>query len=317
MCRLAVLLHDIAKTISTKEPYAEEARECGMADEALRTMKSLSSLLSDTSLDDLSVIIATCSGPLAQGDRVRLIEYGGHAIYVKEGALGDGVGAKIWRVARIMCQRMVDEPALCMEGKDVLEVGAGCGACGFLAGKMGAHQVVVSDYVDQLLLNLKDALHRNEFPGEEMDGDTKEWNNGNVAVRFIDWEDSVALLKQTPVEIKSPAALDGDSSRTLAPSVPEESTFDIILGTDVLYEWPMVQSLSATLKHRLRPDGTAYICNAVRDQAMFDAFVESMRSRDLDVCVTHLDTEITDEHESFCRDMIYEGGYVWVVIRHA
>ncbi|KAI8111253.1 hypothetical protein M9434_004825 [Picochlorum sp. BPE23] len=308
--RLAVLLHDIAKTISTKEPYAEEARECGMADEALRTMKSFSHVLSDTLLDDLSVIIATCSGPLAQGDRVRSIEYGGHTIYIKEGALGDGVGAKVWRVARIMCQKMVDDPALCVEGKDVLEVGAGCGACGFLAGKMGAHQVVVSDYVDQLLLNLKEALHRNEFPGQQVGDRDQEWNNGNVAVRFIDWEDSVALLEQqTPVDIKSPAALDGESSRIVAPGVPEESKFDIILGTDVLYEWPMVQSLSATLQHRLRPDGTAYICNAVRDQAMFDAFIDSMRSRHLDVSVSHLDTETTHEQESFCREQEYEGGY--------
>eukprot|EP00889_Picochlorum_renovo_P007482 jgi/Picre1/34512/NNA_001980.t1 len=76
------------------------------------------------------------SGPLAQGDRVRSIEYGGHTIYIKEGALGDGLEPRLESCA-IMCQKMVDDPALCVEGKDVLEVGAGCGACGFLQERWG------------------------------------------------------------------------------------------------------------------------------------------------------------------------------------
>ena len=324
--RLAVLVQEISQQVSSKEPYAEEARECGLSERALKTMKRLKGG-DDTTMrmmDDLSMIIAACSGPLAQGDRIKTITYGGHDVIVKEGALGDGVGAKLWRVARIMCHRMAEDYKDMILEKDVLEVGAGVGACGFLAAKLGAKHVVITDYVDKLLLNLKDALVLNVTSGNHNPADDG-WTMDNVSVRFLDWEDSVIFLNKDDNSSKStpppPAALDGECSRKVAPGVPENFQFDTIIGTDVLYEWPMVQSLSATIKHRLKMGGTAYICNAVRDQEMFDALVECIRGRDLLVQVDQIDNNLLEEQQakdpsSFCRDQDYEGGYVLVVIKH-
>jgi len=324
--RLAVLVHEISQQVSSKEPYAEEARECGLSERALITLKRLQGS-DDTTMkmmDDLSMIIAACSGPLAQGDRVKTITYGGHDVVVKEGALGDGVGAKLWRVARIMCHRMAEDYSNMILEKDVLEVGAGVGACGFLAAKLGAKNVFITDYVDKLLLNLKDALALNITPGSCSHPDDG-WTSDNVNVRFLDWEDSVIFLNKNKDSSKvippPPAALDGECSRNVAPGVPENLQFDTIIGTDVLYEWPMVQSLSAAIKHRLKKGGTAYICNAVRDQEMFDALVECIEGRDLLVQVDHIDNHVLEEQQdndssTFCRDQDYEGGYVWVVIKH-
>jgi predicted nicotinamide N-methyase len=311
--KLAVLLRDVARTLSEQkgEAYASEAASCGLADRAVATMKRYQH--SPDLLDDLSAIIVACSGPLAQGDKVVTLSFGGYEVTVKEGALADGVGAKLWRVARIMCEKMVRDMQAMIRGKSVLEVGAGVGACGFLAAKMAATSVVISDYVDKLLVNLKDALELN-FQGElSNDGG---WTRANAAVRFIDWEDSV---NRNDGEGAPPAAaLDGDSSRTIAPHVDTDSKFDTILGTDVLYEWPMVKSLSSCIKQRLAPGGTAYICNAIRDQAMFDALVDCIRDKDLVVDVQSLDVErdAPNEDGRWCQDDAYEGGFVFLTISH-
>lgn len=333
MTRLAVLLEEIAKQVSEKEPYAEEARECGMADRALRTMKLIQRMcdgrgdsdgLPEQMMNSVSSILAACSGPLAQGNTIKRISFANHDIVVKEGALGDGVGAKLWRVARIMCHRMIDDADRMVAGKTVLDVGAGVGACGFLASKLGAEQVLITDYVDTLLSHLKDALELN-FPECSSDGDPDAWTRDATGIRFLDWEESVRYLMKgdattTGTEKRPPpAALDGESSGKVAPGVPEDLVFDTIIGTDVLYEWPMVRSLSAAIKHRLKPGGRAYICNAVRDQAMFDAFIDSIQSRGLTVSVEQISNEVVlreDDVSTFCQDQDYEGGYVWVEISH-
>jgi hypothetical protein len=43
----------------------------------------------------------------------------------------------------------------------VLEIGSGCGPCGILAAKLGAQQVMLTDYVDAILRNLRDCMHLN------------------------------------------------------------------------------------------------------------------------------------------------------------
>ena len=95
----------------------------------------------------------------------------------------------------------------------------------------------------------------------------------------------------------------------MAPSVEADAKFQTIIGTDVLYEWPMVNSLSSCIRERLAPGGIAYICNAVRDQEMFDALIECIRSKDLVVEVDALDVVPTND-EGWCQDA-YEGGFVW------
>ena len=338
--KLAVLVKDIALSLLDRgEAYVSEAVACGMAQRALSTLKRCQD--NPEMMDDLSTIIVACSGPSAQGDKVTKLAFGGveqgchYEIIIKEGALADGVGAKLWRVARIMCERMVCDREEMIRGKTVLEVGAGVGACGFLASKLGASSVVISDYVDKLLLNLREALGLN-MPDEE--GDEDGWTRGCTSVRFIDWEDSVDRGDGSVVagdgsggsvtSVKSggdggncvtgsvppPAALDGDSSRSLAPVVEAGAKFQTIIGTDVLYEWPMVNSLSSCIKERLAPNGTAYICNAVRDQEMFDALIECIRSKDLAVEIDALDV-VTTNDEGWCQEDAYEGGFVFVRIR--
>lgn len=339
---------------------------------------------------------------MASGVRVRTISYQGTPITVKEGALGDGVGAKVWTVAHTLCQEMVEHPSI-VQGCSVLEIGAGCGPCGLLAAKLGATEVDISDYVDQLLLNLRDALHLNGFEltaattanersgdgagavekreeicGEEVEFDESwdpeedggsecsdldaffgealaksgdsaaaaAWEIGPVAVRFLDWKDSVIYLSKQGQKNSSDAAresisdkidaagpgtvsdaneekvtgsycaLDGVSSRSVAPGIPASKQYDVILGTDILYEWAMAESVAAAVAHRLRPGGRALICNAVRDQKMFDALIANMRLQGLRVGVIQIEPRQEDGGVA-PHDQPYEGGFVLVAVEHA
>lgn len=322
-------------------------------------------------LELISAGLTACSGPMASGVRVRTLTYNGVAIRVKEGALGDGVGAKVWTVAHTLCKELVRHPEI-VRGKSVLELGAGCGACGLLAAKLGAAQVVLTDYVDQLLANLRDALHLNfslEGDSPILHGDAggmeatlqqqleslevsdddcaelpeydaeKPWEVANASVRFIDWADSVAYLEDSSALLKrgrshdlaraashtsmasiesrssSYSALDGLSTRSVAPGVATRRRFDVVIGTDVLYEWPMTESLAAAMAHRLKPGGLGLLCNAVRDQAMFDALVVQLRRRGLRVGLTSVQPKFEDGGVA-PHDQEYEGGFLLIAMEH-
>lgn len=370
-----------------------QARQCGLHDLAVKTLKACPEH-QEAVLDALSTIISVCSGPMASGVRLKSISFDDmYEIIIKEGSLGDGVGAKLWLVARMMCRELIQHPEHIVD-KTVLEIGAGVGACGILAGKIGAHAVVISDYVDQLLLNLQEALLLN-FPHAESGTtlgqpgcttqhkeeevlavswerkridmhtaantqtmeesvDEKAWTVGHVGVRFVDWEDSLRQcscydrsnnpsddsekkenasddgrsrnndsVAETNINSRHPLdtssvqynPLDGASTRSIAPGIPPHVTFDVIIGTDVLYEWPMTKSLPAVLHHRLSPGGTAFICNAIRDQEMFDSLVDTMQSHGLHVEVNPIDPSNEEAQHAFCKGQQYEGGYVWVQVR--
>lgn len=357
----------------TLDSYWSQARKAGACAKLTALLKRCSpGEDDDDALEAMSAIITACSGPMASGDRIRTFQYGELPVTVKEGALGDGVGAKVWTVAHTLCQEMVASPGM-VQGRTVLEIGAGCGVCGFLAGKLGAQRVVVSDYVDQLLVNLREALHLNGFSpsvGEQRaagdvssaaaqgnggresleawdpeDDSASEcsdldaffaaggggqraeqlsWEAGNVEIRFVDWRDSVAALKGDGAaegtahsEGKASAiklshyALDGPSTRSAAPGLGLEERFDVIIGTDVLYEWSMAESVAAVIAHRLRPDGVALLCCAVRDQAMFDALIGNMGGLGLDVKVEAIHPRAED-NGVVSSEQEYEGGYVMV-----
>jgi predicted nicotinamide N-methyase len=378
-----------------------QARKAGAVPILTALLKRRGIAEDETAMDLISSIIAACSGPMASGVRIRTLYYQGLPITVKEGALGDGVGAKVWTVAHTLCQEMAENHQI-VAGQSTLEIGAGCGPCGILAAKIGAKEIVISDYVDQLLLNLRDALHMNGLSGEqnaelgskkledkvgvvwsgenvveenelvldenwdpEDDKDVSEcsdldaflrgeggeeerdgeednaaatgaslpWEAGLTSIRFLDWADSVDYLNRkengeseveeestvapvaTTAKTSNHAALDGFSSRSVAPGIPNSKQFDVVLGTDILYEWEMAESVAAAVAHRLKPGGRALICNAVRDQKMFDTLIENMRKQGLRVGVNQIKPRQEDGGVA-PHDQPYEGGFVLVAAEH-
>ena len=220
------------------------------------------------------------------------------------------------------CREMASQPSI-VRGCSVLEIGAGCGACGILAAKLGARRVVLGDYVGAVLQNLRDCVHlnaagsggeaaaaagaaaqgrqaaageaaqgRQAAAGEAADGadwdpedasecdsddfdallaeasgrggsgsgndaqqrqqpgDTAAWDAGAMHVRFHDWQHDVdclseserAALAATPgvpatTEVPPGASIDTASNECGAPGMDAQEQFDVVIGTDILYEW--------------------------------------------------------------------------------
>lgn len=199
---------------------------------------------------------------------------------------------------------MASHPGI-VRGCSVLEIGAGCGACGILAAKLGASRVVLGDYVGAVLQNLRDCVHLNaagssgeaaeasdaagqqeaaaeaagdadwdpedasecgsddfdallaEASGRGSGGGQQQrqqgsaaWDAGAMHVRFHDWQHDVdslseserAALAATPgvpatTEIAPGASIDTASNECGAPGIDAQERFDVVIGTDILYEW--------------------------------------------------------------------------------
>lgn len=66
----------------------------------------------------------------------------------------DGLGGEVWAGAYVLCEFLEAHKAW-VQGRDVLELGAGCGLCGLVSAALGARRVVLTDeYPDLLELNI-------------------------------------------------------------------------------------------------------------------------------------------------------------------
>lgn len=66
----------------------------------------------------------------------------------------DGLGGEVWAGAYVLCEFLETHEAW-VQGRNVLELGAGCGLCGLVSAALGARRVVLTDeYPDLLELNI-------------------------------------------------------------------------------------------------------------------------------------------------------------------
>ncbi|GLC34911.1 hypothetical protein PLESTB_001177200 [Pleodorina starrii] len=147
----------LQQAVESRSAYAEEARQAGV----VPLLTRLLGLTEDEEvLDACSAIIAACSGPMATAGKVSTFMYDGAAVHIREGALGDGLGAKVWMVAHMLCLELASNRGL-VAGARVLELGSGCGVCGLAAAALGAGHVVLSDVEGPVLRNLRSCMHLN------------------------------------------------------------------------------------------------------------------------------------------------------------
>ena len=134
-------IFEMLEAMRDSPAYAEEARRAG----AVSCMTSLikSSQANEEEMDAAASIISICSGMMACGGKIRSFDYGaGVKVTVREGALGDGLGSKVWSVSHAFSRLLVSHPELVRDEK-VLEIGAGCGINGIVAAKLGAAEVIL------------------------------------------------------------------------------------------------------------------------------------------------------------------------------
>eukprot|EP00882_Tetradesmus_deserticola_P028274 GHRQ01031490.1.p1 GENE.GHRQ01031490.1~~GHRQ01031490.1.p1 ORF type:complete len:129 (+),score=17.93 GHRQ01031490.1:368-754(+) len=94
-------ISELRQDLQRGSSYIEEANRLGVTQVLT---KLLANTNDENTMDAVSRIIAACSGPLACGGKVSSFVYDNIAVHIREGALGDGLGAKVWSVCNILCR---------------------------------------------------------------------------------------------------------------------------------------------------------------------------------------------------------------------
>jgi predicted nicotinamide N-methyase len=179
-----------------------------------------------------------------------------------------------------MCEWMMTVPQY-FRNKDVLELGSGVGACGFLAAHLGCRRIVLSDYYLPLLESLAVSAVRvvEHCRDVEMEIKRLDWNDDYERwVGVIEQRDGYCELKRNLLH-KDRIQEDSHERkhRTVTHSVfrsnpnskvsaiCDSESFDVLLATDVLYENIQADLLGAVLSLRLRTRAICLMVLPVRD----------------------------------------------------
>ena len=231
--------------------------------------------LADADESTIDLAAAAIASLASQDSRAyRTFTFREHTLRLRDAsAVTGGLGWRVWRAALVLCDLLCETPAL-VAGKRVLEVGAGCGACGLLAAACGARDTVLTDCFEGLL----DALAENISLNAEPCDDASCWTprvsaagGGTLTARHLDWEPDAAARNST----------NGDEGA--APRLAPDELFDVIVGSDVMYELEHARALPHVLKRHLVPGGFALLVCGVRFPEILAAFLERMAETGLHV----------------------------------
>lgn len=139
--------------------------------------------------------------------------------------LSDGTGFERWAAPETLCRTLARHPAL-VRGRRVVELGAGVGTCGLLAGALGAAAVALTDVCPHVLAALRAAAVANRL--EPL-----------CSVRALDW--SAPLLQ--------PADRGGA---------------DVVLAAEVCYVSAASAALARVVAHLLAPRGCLLLAHRER-----------------------------------------------------
>ena len=223
-------------------------------------------------------------------------------VSILETKLSNGVGGKLWKAALLLAEQLDDkgeegEPKddddddddddgviIDVKDKTVLELGAGVGLVGFAAAKLGAKEVVLSDFEAPLLQALTESVERN---GSEK----------TTKVRWLDWRADGASNTEKTEQPDAFLALE------------KEDTYDIILGSDCLYESHHATLLPKVINKRLSssPNARCRLLGAVRNREMLDQLIENFHKCE--------NLRATETSVAKSERLNYDGGYVRVDIK--
>jgi len=160
----------------------------------------------------------------------------------ENGQLLRSTGLTLWKASKLLCDYLTVHLAgnsiaygasKLIEGKDVLELGAGLGLCGILAHKIGAKSVCISDGDIDTLVNLRTNVQHNNC------------NETTVLCTQLVWGEEEKAMPYFPCK-----------------------EFDTILGADIVYIEESIAPLWKTVNALLSESGTFVLAFVHRNVAM-------------------------------------------------
>lgn len=266
--------------------------------------------------DVVAKAMALCCGPCAAPPAVRTFIFSPSlTVQVNEIDYAQGgLGWKVWGAGLILSWRLLAlKNMIC--GKEILELGSGCGLCGLLLAKLGAAKVVLTDNISDILFNLSRNIslltlncHSKLEPDKEVNRDKLGYNHEHliayhltdciyekshpeedpcsclVRVRMLDWmEDSALESHNLSIEIQAPSVF---------PKVAVDEKFDWIVGSDLLYDLKSSLALAGVIRRRLlNSNSRALIVNPIREKDLLEQFLKELTRLGLTTSVEHVDQQ--------------------------
>mmetsp|Transcript_24905 Transcript_24905/g.40357 ORF Transcript_24905/g.40357 Transcript_24905/m.40357 type:complete len:244 (-) Transcript_24905:868-1599(-) len=157
------------------------------------------------------------------------------------------VSRVIWPSAEAMCEYFASRPEL-VKGKRVLELGSGTGLCGITLALLGAEQVVMTDYNDKAVKLLQGNIDLNGVAG-------------TCSCYTLTW----GCEQQADQVIAKASAERANGGK-----------FDMVIGTDVVYEPECIQPLLTSGKHMMNGNSAVfYLANHTHRYAGMEQQVKS------------------------------------------
>lgn len=155
-----------------------------------------------------------------------------------EAQMLSSTGLTLWRAAPILCSYLITHSESLVKGKQILELGAGMGLAGVVAGVLGASGVFLTDGDSESLSNMRANIQRNS---------SLVPSSTNIQCLQLKWGSRIGEFK-AKCNLPTPAGL-----------------FDLVMGSDIIYVETILEPLFQTVDALLSPSGSFVLAYARRN----------------------------------------------------
>ncbi|CAK0787269.1 hypothetical protein CVIRNUC_010487 [Coccomyxa viridis] len=143
-----------------------------------------------------------------------------------------------------------------------------------------------------------------------------EWDLGHMQVRFMDWRSDLERLHSQSRASQATSTLLIEPERLKSiPGIQEDATFDVVLGSDILYEDFHAAMVAAVLKLRLRPRGVGLLAVAIRDEVFYTDLLKHIKAHHM--LADAQDIEVGQAAEGILGRSHDYHGFVALTVEHA
>lgn len=173
-------------------------------------------------------------------------------IKAENGQVISSTGLTLWRASTLLCNFICKHYKMCVVNKSILELGAGMGLCGIVCYQMGSCKQVLmtdgdTDVLECMRYNVQTNVHSSTHHSTITSSVAESTIDANETTELLPCRQLIWGHEQQTQEIQKCFG-----------------TFDVIIGSDIIYHEAIVEPLFKTVQRLLAPsssDGTHDIEN--------------------------------------------------------